>query len=231
VKIVALLSWWNENPAWLTRCVTPLGRFVDHLVAVDGAYEHVSGSHEHARSSGDQADAIVAACDGTGLALTLHRPTEPWIGDEVAKRTFMFQAAALLTEPGDWLFVVDADEFVQEVPASIRSQLEQATEDGFEVGQIDMASPPPARGVDLSRRFFLADPSFRVEGRHFHYVAGPTTSPRLLWGDGSDPRLLPAVHIEGFRSEHWTAKRHPYRRQAQLDYYARRKKLRLEHDV
>jgi hypothetical protein len=229
VSVVALMSWWDENPSWLTRSVTPLARFCTHLIAVDGAYEHMAADGRP-QSAGDQADAIVAACDATGLGLTLHRPNEPWVGDEVAKRTFMFQQANLTCRPGDWLFVIDADEMVFEVPGNIHQQLANAEADGFEAATVNF-SEPPARGFSPVRKFFRHDPTLRVEGRHYWYAAGPPNDLRLLWGNGGDPRTVPSYHIDGFTFEHWSTRRHPFRRQAQLDYYARRKTLRLETDV
>lgn len=225
--IVALLSWWNEEPSWLVRTVAGVGRFADHLIAVDGAYEHMGGSHDQPHSSGDQADAILAAADGAGIGVTIHRPRLPWVGDEVAKRTWMFRVAGLVAEPGDWLFVVDADEIPVEVPATLHQQLGAAEAEGLEVATITL-STPPSRGIYTARRFFRYDPTLRVVGRHYHYAVGPDDNPRFLWGNGDDLRVLPAGHIEGFRSEHWTGKRHPFRREAQINYYARRDREGLE---
>jgi hypothetical protein len=229
VRVVALLSWWDESPSWLTRSVTPLARFCTHLIAVDGAYEHMASAGRPA-SAGDQADAIVAACDSTGLALTLHRPNEPWVGDEVAKRSFIFKLANLICEPGDWLFVIDADEMISEVPGSIDRQLEQAETDGFEAGTVNVTEPP-ARGFTPVRKFFRHDPTLRVQGRHSWYAAGPEDKPRLLWGNGNDRRTVTSFHVDGFTFEHWSKRRHPFRREAQLAYYKRRQTLRLESDV
>lgn len=228
--IVALLSWWNEEPSWLVRTIAGVGRFADHLIAVDGAYEHMGGAYDQPHSSGDQADAIVAACDGAGMGLTLHRPLVPWVGDEVAKRSWMFKAAGLVAESGDWLFVVDADEIPVEVPGSLHGQLDRIDAEGIKVATITL-NTPPERGNDTVRRFFRYDPSLRVVGRHYWYAVGPEDDPRLLWGNSDDPRVLPTAHIDGFRSEHWTGKRHPFRREAQLNYYARRNREGLETSV
>lgn len=230
MQIIALLSWWDEQPGWLTRTIVPLARFCTHLVAVDGAYQHIGGSGEQPASPSVQADAVLAACDAAGLALTLHRPTEPWIGDEVAKRTFLFRLADLTAREGDWLFVIDADETVSAAPRSLHEQLEQAAADGVEAATVHLAAPPE-RAAAAVRRFFRWDPTLRVVGRHSHYAAGPDDQIRLLWGPDDDPRTVPARHIDGFRLEHWTRERHPFRRQIQVGYYQRRRELRLEHDV
>lgn len=230
MSVIALMSWWDEQPGWLTRSVTPLARFCTHLVAVDGAYQHIPGSIQRSRSPGDQADAVVAACDATGLGLTLQRPTEPWAGDEVAKRNHMFQLAKLIAIPGDWLFVIDADEMVVEVPADIGEQLDRAAAERYESCMVDVTTPP-AQGVTAVRKFFRYDRTLRVEGRHWHYHAGPAANPRVLWGNSKNPRLVSACKIERFRVEHWAGRRHPFRRDQQLGYYNRRKELGLEADV
>lgn len=220
MKLIALLSWWDEDPAWLTRAVVPLGRFCDHLVAIDGAYATTPGSELSPASPGPQADAVVAATETAGLGLTLHRQAFPWWGDEVAKRSFMFRAANLVCEPGDWLFVVDADEIVRDVPASLRETLQGLDE---EVASVELYELPE-RGSHPARRFFRWDPTLRVEGAHYIYIAGED---RHLRGE-HEPDLEPAAFISGFRMEHWSELRAAARRETQLAYYERRDRLGLE---
>jgi len=223
--VVGLLSWWEEEPTWLIRAVSALTRFCGHVIVVDGAYENMPGAYDTPRSSGVQADAVVAAANGAGL--TLHQPLGPWVGDQVAKRTFMFRLAALITEPGDWLFVVDADEIVTDVPADLEEQLARAAAEGYEACTVDQTDLP-ARGIQPSRRFYLADPTLRVEGAHYRFIAGPPDEPRLVRGDERQEPVLPAYPVRGFRFEHLSSQRHPLRRKLQRDYYTRRTALVLE---
>lgn len=222
-----MLCWWEEDPAWLIRCVAGLSRFCTHLIAVDGAYETMEGSYNQPRSTGVQADAIVAAADGYNLGLTLHQPPDPWHGDQVAKRTFMFKTATLFCNPGDWLYVADADEIVTTVPANLDDQLDQMTREGIEVATVEIVQRPHG-GVSQIRRFFRYDPTLRCEGGHFRFAAGPKTNRRLLKGDDHSERLLAARHVNGFRFEHWSELRSPQRRALQRDYYGRRAAARLE---
>jgi hypothetical protein len=222
--IVALLSWWDEQPSWLTRTITPLARFAHHVVAVDGAYENMPTAHERPASPGDQADAVVAACDSAGLGLTLHRPNVPWSGDEVAKRTAMFRLADVVCRDGDWLFVIDADEQVQAAPANLDEQLAWCDQHRFTVGAVDFVTPP-YDGQVPSRRFFKWHPGLHVAGRHYRYVTGDG---RVMWGDEEDPAMEPYCMLNGFRLEHWADRRHPYRREKQMGYYNRRSQLQLE---
>lgn len=223
--VVGLLCWWDEDPAWLTRCVAALRPFVDHLIAVDGAYESIEGSYDHPRSPGPQVDAVVAAADGMGL--TLFQPVGPWVGDQVAKRTFMFRLADMVCQPGDWLFVVDADEIVTDIPADLAEQLDQARIDGFEAAIVEQ-SDLPDRGTQPSRRFYLHDASLRVEGGHFRFVLGRNGDRRLIRGDERVEQVEQAFTIRGFRFEHWSDVRRPARRTLQRNYYLRRHELELE---
>lgn len=223
--IIGLLSWWDEDPSWLTRSVAALRPFCSHLIAVDGAYESIGGSYDHPRSPGPQVDAVVAAAEGMGL--TLYQPVAPWVGDQIAKRTFMFRLADMVATPGDWLFVIDADEIVTDIPADLTDQLEQARTDGFEACIVEQ-SDLPDRGSQPSRRFYLHDPSLRVEGGHFRFVAGSNGDRRLVRGDERVEDVVPAAEIRGFRFEHWSDARRPSRRQLQRAYYRKRYDLELE---
>lgn len=225
--IVALLSWWEEDPAWLIRCVAGVSTFAHHLVAVDGAYANMEGAYAAPRSSGVQADAVVATADGYGLGLTLYQPPAPWLGDQVAKRSFMFDLAGLTAGPGDWYFVVDADEIVVNVPADLDDQLDKAAKDGFEAAIVEQ-SDLPLRGLQPARRFFQYDPHLRCEGGHFRFVAGPHDNPRLVRGDERVEDIVPAANIRGFRFEHWSNLRNPHRREKQRAYYRRRHEEKLE---
>ena len=249
MRIVACLSWWEESPAWLARCVAGVGRFADHLVAVDGAYGHMADSTRYPRSGGYQVDAIVAAAQGAGIGLTLHQPLGPWLGDEIAKRSFLFKAATLVADPGeDWLYVVDADEMMIDVPSTLRDQLEAASADGFEVAAVEwfertIDQPIPGDDQYADRfwehltvrsvqapmpKFFRADPTLRVERAHYIYVAGPADEPRYLWGNSTTQVLEPHVAITGMRFEHWSRLRQPARRRLQKSYYEVRDRLDLE---
>lgn len=223
--VVGLFSWWDEDPAWITRAVAALRPFCDHLIAVDGAYETIEGSYDHPRSPGPQVDAVVAAADGMGL--TLYQPSQPWVGDQIAKRTFMFRLADMVCQPGDWLFVVDADEIVTDIPGDLLDQLEQARADGFEAAIVEQ-SDLPDRGTQPSRRFYLHDPTLRVEGGHFRFVAGLNGDRRLVRGDERVETVEPAFTIAGFRFEHWSDARRPSRRTLQRNYYLRRHEEQLE---
>jgi len=223
--IVTLLCWWDEDPAWLTRAVVGIRPFTGHLIAVDGAYESIEGSYDHPRSPGPQVDAVVAAADGMGL--TLFQPSAPWVGDQVAKRTFMFRLADQVCQPGDWLFIVDADEIVTDVPADLTGQLDRAREDGYLAAIVEQ-SDLPDRGIQPSRRFYLWDETLQVEGGHFRFVSYPDGDRLIVRGDERVEAVETAATLRGFRFEHWSDVRRPSRRTIQRNYYLRRHEQRLE---
>src|SRR6266498_1360247 len=57
LKIIAILSWFDESPSWLSACVASLARAgCSHLVAVDGAYRLYPDGRPHSGIA--QQDAI-----------------------------------------------------------------------------------------------------------------------------------------------------------------------------
>jgi len=70
VKLVALLTWYDE-PSWcLTELVASLAAAgIDHLVAVDGAYMLYPLARP--QSPGEQAQAILAAAQGASVGVSL----------------------------------------------------------------------------------------------------------------------------------------------------------------
>lgn len=110
MKVVALLSWFQEKPAWLAATVASCAKFCDHIVAVDGAYLLYPGALKRPYSGTGQAETILNTARGAGIACTIHTPTAAYVGNEVEKRNLLFQLAQpFVTPEQDWLIVMDAD--------------------------------------------------------------------------------------------------------------------------
>lgn len=228
MRLHGLLSFYDEPPENLTRCVTSLSRAgVSHLVALDGAYalypegEAASHPNQHA--------ALVLACRELGMGLTLHVPDTVWSGNEVQKRTALFAIAWTLANDGDWFLVMDADQVVTEAPDTLRGDLAATEHDTAEARFIDVPALaanrrdwPPEFDV---RCLFRAQP-ITVETNHITYRAADG---RLLWGwDDPDAVLEPALALPGLLIAHRPHERPAERQRRKLVYYAERDRLGVE---
>lgn len=235
MKIVALLSFFDELPSFLAATVASCGRLCDHVVAVDGAYE----LFPQARPSSGAAchEAIVAAAEAAGLGLTLWVPTEPWVGNEVAKRNFAFHLGRQVAQSDeDWFLVIDGDEVIADVPADARAKLAATPRDvakyglseTFDLGRAQRDHESlrwvPHRQVQHVRGLFRNLPGLQVVGTHYRYVAerfGELVDLRET-GDVCDLRHL--------RIEHRRDRRPDARNDAAREYYRTRDAAGVEVD-
>jgi hypothetical protein len=230
VRIVALLSWFDEYPSWLAATVASAARVADHVVAVDGAYALMARG---AASSGvDQQTAIVDAAEAAGVGLTLHVPGEKWVG-EVEKRAFLFEAGRLVARTvADWFLVIDADEIVVRVPLDLRERLAGAEEDVAAYGLVTHwedhpdaerlgFAPMPTRNVHPVRGLYRNIPGLTVRGTHYGYVAD----------DHSDLWLgAPALDLTDLVVDHRAYRRDDARRARQEAYYRTRDLAGIERE-
>ena len=210
VRLVALLSWFEEDPGWLHNCVQSLAGKVDHLVALDGGYGLFPGARPH--SDDKQHRALVRATRKAGMGLTLEFPPNVW-ASEMEKRTRLFRLGELLTGPDDWYFVMDADQTVTEWPDELRSMLALTEHD---VALTRFVEPHPAAATKEFpiRNLFRAVRGLYVAGNHFTYMS---PDGRKLWGPGRQEEPLDLtghVHIE-----HRTHFRRKERKEAARSYY------------
>jgi hypothetical protein len=211
---------------------------LDHLVAVDGAYALYPDGR--ARSEAMQAEVIMRACDGAGIGLTLHRPQDRWHGNETEKRTYAFALANAEAEAGrDWVFVIDGDDVVTNIPGDLRPRLKATERDAAEVtlwereAWIEVA-PEAAQGLPLppvtrmkQRRLYRAADSISVTGSHFVYLAQRGEEYSYLWGPNTFP-LVEAADLSDLEVEHRTRHRDRARREAAAEYYRVRDALGIE---
>jgi len=225
MRLIAILTWYDE-PAWcLTELVASLALAdVDHLVAVDGAY--MLYPEGRAQSPGEQAQAILAGAQGSGMGVSLYAPQDVWFGNEIEKRSFTFAAGHLIADPGiDWLWVVDADERIQET-VGLRDALE-ATE--FDVVSVlmDEVNDGTREGAFPIRKFFRAQPTgIHLEDNHFTYLSGDG---QLLFEGYCIARdgLVDCDHFGFVRVDHRGGRSKLRNDQARI-YYERRKQFASE---
>lgn len=221
MKVVGLLSWYDEHPDWLADAIAAIAIVTDHLVAVDGAYGLYPGGRPW--SSQDQADAIRDITAGLGLGLTLHHPQTTWAGNEVEKRATMFALAEAFTTEEDWYLVIDGDE-IAEFPPDFLARLETTPHDVGEVTfwERQEGPPPTFDYTHFPRILFRAVRGLTVDTKHYRYVL---PDGRQMWGDGP---CETAEDFKDVRIEHKTKYREPERRAAAKGYYDLRDQRNIE---
>lgn len=239
MKLVAILSWYDESPTWLSHVVAGAARAgCSHVVAVDGPYALYSATD---RTSGvEQHDAIVRACHASGLGLTLHVPDHAFIGNEIEKRNLAFRVAEQVTTEDDWLLVVDADMVVTRAGRL----LDDLADTNYEVATVQLVDrfdwhtddgrsvlPPDAKAAQKTatahRALFRARRGLEVVNAHYIYRFFDGEDYRYLWGPQSLD-LEPALNLPGVEIEHWTRQRNATRAERQKAYYADRDAARIE---
>src|SRR5882757_3984281 len=179
MKIIGLLNWYEEDPAWLAECVASISRVCDHLVAVDGAYAEFPGSLKKPASSNEQVEIINRTAAGAGMGVTLHVPRLPWFTGEVGKRNAMFRLASAFAEPDDFYLVLDADEVITNVPSDIRTRLADTPHSVAELmlyeresqAAVSALTDTGADYLNPDRRLFRALPDIGVVQNHYTYTS------------------------------------------------------------
>lgn len=237
MKVIGLLSWYEEDPAWLTECVTSAAKLCDHLIAVDGPYALYPSSHLKPRSSTDQYAAIMSAAAGSGMGLTIHYRQDAWrggrFGGEVDKRDFMFRVGMQIADPfRDWFFRIDADETLTQVPHDTKSRLEVTCDDVAEVAMWERGDGDLPDSTYNFRCLYRAVPGISVRAAHY-VVVTPPRSPvfdkwRYLTGDDKIHPLEPAEQLLDVKLEHRTSRRGIERKRLKQVYANSMKSLGVE---
>lgn len=117
MRITAALAWHDEPIEFLDRCVRSLHGLVDEIVALDGAWRWFNGG---TTSSPAEIAAIRDAAEWAGFPSRIILPDDVF-GSQVDKRARLMAEAA---RSSDWVFIIDADEFVAYHDAEmVRAQL------------------------------------------------------------------------------------------------------------
>jgi hypothetical protein len=212
LNLIGVLCWFDERPSWLAGVIGGLHMAgCSHVVAVDGAYSLYPGGRSY--SNREQSGVIMEACQALQMGCTIHAPREPFIGNEVEKRTLSLRLAETVAVPfEDWYLVVDADHFITSAIGH-HHVLEHTDADVAEVRFLEPYGAVPSGGCPL-RCVFRAIPGLAYRGNHYT----PVTP------DGRDLHspYEPAVDLSCLEIEHRTMDRDRYRSGLQKDYYRRR---------
>ena len=219
MKLVGLLSWFDEPPHDIERCIRSFHACgMSHLVAVDGAY----GLFPDARPVSDsrQHETIAAVCNELAIDLRLFLPPDVW-ATETEKRAMLFEIAELQfdTTAEDWFVVIDADEYVPD-PVDLRPLLAPIS---YVAADLHVDEPSgggnPAQSFDI-RKLFRALPGLTVCFNHHTYAAGDT----VLWGYGQ----VESADLSQVTVRHMTNLRPAKRRVVKETYYRDRETHGLE---
>lgn len=184
MKITACLCWYDETVELIEQCVSSIAGVVDEIVAFDGRWElhpaPKTGEGDIVHSALFQQFALVEAAHNAGLPLVRETARmEPW-ASQVDKRSALLRCA--IDNGADWLFVIDADEWVESAYANgMRRALEST---GADVAAIDFQMfTDGQRGARYPiRRFYRAATGVDIYTAHNGYR---TTDGRWLHGDTS----------------------------------------------
>lgn len=223
MSVIALLSWYEEQPGWLAECVASVAKLCDHIIAVDGPYALFPGALRRPASGTDQAETILRTAAGAGIGCTIHAPRRPWWGNEVEKRDHMFRLGGTFAEPGDWFLRIDADEVLSDVPADTAERLGASDANVAEVLIWDRDG-----GQHPFRCLFRALPGLRIEQAHYVVTAMVDGQRRVLCGNSSVHDVEPAEQLLDVRLEHRTQQRSPRRWALKHEYWAARADLDTE---
>jgi hypothetical protein len=231
VRIFALLSWYDEEPEHLKRCVKSLAGFADVLVALDGAYATFPDAKP--ASSFVQRWALTDAVYESGLSYKTTEPYHPW-ESEVQKRATLFELGRRAgATPDDWFLIIDADMSLAEFKPEARGVLEATDLSVAEVRWHDVQINDVRCSTYSFRSMFRALPGLTVERTHYLYTVpldGGYCNRRFLWhmpdGHISDERALDLT--EYVTLHHYNSSREPGRRSRALAYYRARDEAGLE---
>lgn len=237
-RVFALLSWYDEQPEHLRRCVRSLAGFADVIVSVDGAYETFPGTG--ADSPSVQRWALSNAIRTFGLRyFNVGAAGRRW-ASEVEKRAAMFEFARQAgATPRDWLLVIDADMALAEYAHNAKDRLAASKLDVAEVRWHDVQVDGKACSTMTFRSLFRALPGLTVERTHYLYTvpihcdcAEPQCKGkrRFLWhapsGQISEEPALDLTNAVTLH--HFNSQRDPDRKQRALAYYKDRDARTLE---
>lgn len=212
--ITAALCWWNEQPAWLERCVSSLAGRVDRLVSCDAAWEGIDYGHEPT-SPIEQQEALRDAADEIGLEHVAWSILGVW-KSQVYKRIHLMQEAA---KNSDWILVIDADEYIETWDnAGVRASLGYHGDvHAFNVTirQLNKTRPYSALGVRdrTSPRLYRAGTTVDTWHNGYRYQG------QWLNGDRAHVRVVPSLTpAPPVVLAHDNMNRPPARLQAAMNY-------------
>lgn len=177
-----------------------------------------------------QSLAILEAASACNLGVTLHRPVNAYMGNEVEKRQLSVDLAKHFAESeDDWVIVFDADMIARKFdPAFLRKDLEESDHLVAEYARYD---DPEHDGFQSIRGIYRLVPSLTYGPAHYTIsVATSEGEPLWLWGHPHmhEPYMeaLSLTHVLKF--DHRNSQRDRNRKDKAASYYEKRDSLGVE---
>lgn len=180
-RIVAALPWYDEPVSFLDRCVRSLEGVADELVALDGRWKLFGDDEAPVLSHWTQSHAIAKAADATGLEHAVWMGPTVW-ETQVAKRAALMELAS---EKGDWVFVIDADEYV--AACDIDALKQQLADTELHVATVTLTNMTTDRPAGRIRRIYRSGTTVQTAHNGYRY------HDQWLHGDGIHVKLAPAL--------------------------------------
>lgn len=217
MKLVALLSWYDEQSAFIEAALGSLAWVgVDEIVALDGAYELFPFGQPRSPESNYEALAR------SPIPVHVRTPDSCW-PTEMDKRTTLFRLGEELTSERDWFFVTDADNVVIRCDCDLKRLLRGSSCDA---GTVRFEEPRPNGPISrfTLTSFFRAQRGITVGPNHYTYTAPDGT---VLWGGNRRRNRVRKLKVP-LTIEHRSFYREAGRFGRAFAYYRKRDKLKLE---
>ena len=217
MRVVALVSWFDEPDHLLEDCVASLRGFCDAVICLDGPY--ATYFYDDAQSPPSNLAAIARGAQQAGIPVYIHLAHGPWMG-ECEKRTAMFRLGERHTTPDDWFFCIDADERVLE-HGYTRDRLEAAT--NYDAGTV-LLMESDSLGCLIIPQLFRAHRGITIGPAHYQYSL---PDGRRLWCCHNETVERLDTHHD-IIVEHRVKERSEAREARRWAYYLRRDSQQME---
>ena len=221
MKLVGMVSWWDEGLSLLESCFWGMARLgVTHVVAVDGVLNLYPGGKPNSPSV--TYEYLVHLSDKTKLELMLYRNQDRWEGNEVGKRQFMLELALTLTTDDDWLVIWDTDYVL--LNSTVREKVHGLLEE-TELNYGDVSYGESKDHLYKARLLMRARRGLHLTTNHYIYH-GPEGDQSWMLGTGDEAQALQMRFIKVY---HNRLLRPPDRNAGRAVFYERRDQMRIEY--
>lgn len=224
MNVTVCLNFFNERDDWLREAILSTVPFEPRLiVCADGKYDLYPDLGARLSPRQNYQTIQATAIEQVG-AMTALVDRNSWRGNEVEKRQKMIDLALRLSQPEDFLMLLDSDWVVEETGDALE-RLQSTTFDAAEIGIYEGCLADGSPGVYPLRMFMRATEGLSVGNSHDVFRLPDGRIHRQL-GVGS---TVPALDLTGIVTvHHRTRERDQRRLDRQRSYYKERDSRMIE---